>query len=72
MDIEQLKKEQPRILTVTEAAEILGMTPVTLREGIKQGVFPFAVPIQMKQAESYIFSKRLVAYLEGYDLGGRQ
>ena len=72
MNIEQLKVDKPKTVKVTDAAEIMGIHPTTLREALSQGLFPFGVAIQMKQVEGYINTTRFIAYMEAYDLGGTQ
>ena len=70
MNIEQLKREMPKTVKVTDAAEIMGIHPTTLREGLKQSLFPFGVAIKMTQTESYINTRRFIAYMEAEDLKG--
>lgn len=68
MNIEQLKEDRPKTVKVVDAAEMMGITPVTLREALTQGLFPFGVAIQMKQVEGYINTNRFIAYMEAQDL----
>jgi len=68
MDIETLKKEMPKTVSVIDAAEILGTTQMIVRQGLKQGLFPFGIAVQLNQLESYINTRRFIAYIEAQDL----
>jgi len=68
MDIDQLKREMPKTVKVVDAAEMMGLSPTTLREALTQGLFSFGVAIQMKQVEGYINTNRFIAYMEAQDL----
>lgn len=55
-------------LTITEAADLMGIPPQLLRMGLQQGRFPFGVAVKMKRWAYYINADRLFAYLEAKDM----
>lgn len=50
-------------LTVKEASELLGIDSQTLRAGIEQGVFPFAVAIKRSKWTYHIYKNKLEEWL---------
>ena len=63
--------EMPKKITVPEAAEIMGVTPMFLRMGLREGKFPFGVAIQGKRWAYYINAERFQAYMEAQDMKGK-
>ena len=59
------------IMSVPEAAKILGVPEVHLRKGIEQGVYPFGVMVkgENRQRGRYIvYKRRFEKWLEGNDM----
>lgn len=52
-------------LTITEAADLMGIPPQLLRMGLQQGRFPFGVAVKMKRWVYYINTERFYRYLKG-------
>ena len=50
-------------LTVTQAAEIMGVDPQFLRIALQQGRFPFGTAVKMKRWAYYINARKLHDYL---------
>lgn len=59
-------------MTVTEAARIMGVTPMFLRMGLRLGRFPFGTAVQMPGGRwsYYINPVRFERYMQGLDMGG--
>ena len=57
-------------ITVSEAAQIMGVDPQFLRMGLRHGKFPFGTAIKFKRWSYYINAERFYAYLAGRDMDG--
>jgi len=56
-------------LTVQEAAQRMGVTPMFLRIGLRQGKFPFGAAVKFEKQWSYhINQMRFDIWMEGEDL----
>lgn len=58
-------------LSVEQAAKIMGVTPMFLRIGLRQGKFPFGTAVKNKRWGYYINAERFRAYMEARDLNQR-
>lgn len=54
---------QQKRLTVTEAAEIMGVTPMFLRLALREGRFSFGTAVKMKRWVYYINPDRFYKYI---------
>lgn len=58
-------------IPVEEAARRMGMTPQTLRMGMRAGRFPFGEAWQMRRRWVYYINRsRFERYMAGADMGG--
>ncbi len=56
-------------IQVTEAAEIMGVSPMFLRMGLRQNRFPFGTAVFMKKRWAYyIHPVKFKAYMEGKEV----
>ena len=58
-----MKKFPKGNLSITEAAEILGVTPQFLRLALQQGKFPFGVAVKMKRWAYFIHPEQFREYI---------
>jgi hypothetical protein len=57
-------------ITVPEAAKIMGVTPMFLRIGLRNGKFPFGTAIKFRKRWSYYINpERFEKWMAGEDLG---
>jgi hypothetical protein len=69
MTLEELERERPSKIIVTEAAKIMGVTPMFLRLGLRQKCFPFGTAVKMeKRWAYYIHPVKFKAYIEGREV----
>jgi phage antirepressor YoqD-like protein len=54
-----------KTITVTEAAKLMGVTPLFLQLALRDNRFPFGTAVKMKQWAYYINADRLAKYLKG-------
>lgn len=54
-------------MTVEEAAKLMGVTPMFLRCGMRQGVIPFGIGVQMPGGRwrYYINEEQFIQYMGG-------
>lgn len=58
---------QDKRLTITEAAEIMGVTPMFLRLALREGRFSFGTAVKMERWVYYINSSRFYKFMSGGD-----
>ena len=58
-------------ISVVEAARLMGVTPMFLRIGLREGKFPFGTAVRMPGGRwsYYINATRFERYLTGMDMG---
>jgi len=59
-------------ITVPDAAKEMGVTPMFLRMGLRQGKFPFGTAIKGKRWSYYICATRFYKYIGAGDMGGKE
>lgn len=65
MTLSDLEKDKPPTITISQAAEIMSVTPQFLRLAIMEGRFPFGVGVKMEQNVFYINTVRFIKYMRG-------
>ena len=68
MTLCELEQNKPDVLTVPEAAIIMGVSPQFLRMALLQDKFTFGIGVKMVQNEFYINPTRFILYMKGADL----
>lgn len=60
-------------ITIPEAAKIMGVTPMFLRIGLRNGKFPFGTAIKFRKRWSYYINpERFEKWMAGEDMGARE
>ena len=54
---------------IAKIAKVLGCEPLTVREGLKQGSFPFGTAVKCKKEYAYILYPKRVKEVLGIELG---
>jgi hypothetical protein len=66
MTLEELERERPSKVKVTDAAKIMGVTPMFVRMGLRQRRFPFGTAVYMgKRFAYYINTVKFINYIKG-------
>jgi len=68
MTLEDLEKSKPAKLTIAQAAEIMGVTPMFLRLALRQGMFEFGTAVKGNRWIYYINTERFLKYMKAEDM----
>ena len=59
---------EPKVISIADAAKILGKSPQFIRVGLQQGILPFGKAVQISSKYTYHISPKLFKeYIGSYD-----
>jgi hypothetical protein len=64
MTLQEIEQQRPLTIPVKDAAEVMGVTPLFLRNALLQGRFPFGVGVEVGRNEFYINTNRFIKYMK--------